>query len=341
MTSLLEASRTGLAADSVEATVRAYRALHDEAAGGDLQSRKHHYARMVNQYYDLVTDFYEYGWGDSFHFAPRHRKESFRESIVRHEYHLALRLNLAPGMRVLDMGCGVGGPMRNIARLSGAHVTGVNNNAYQIQHGHAHCRKARLESVCDFIKADFMQIPVDDSSFDAAYTIEASCHAPDRVAAYAEMRRCLKPGSLFAGYEWCLTDRYDQADPHHRAIKNGIEEGNALPDILHTHSVDQALVAAGFELIEARDLAPESHPDTPWYLPITGEELNLSGLGRTRIGRMLITQALRIMERVGLAPKGVSDLHGLLDRTADWLAEGGRTGVFTPLYFFLAKKPLN
>ena len=29
--------------------------------------------KMVNHYYNLVTDFYEYGWGKSFHFARRHR----------------------------------------------------------------------------------------------------------------------------------------------------------------------------------------------------------------------------------------------------------------------------
>ena len=46
---------------------------------------------MVNDYYDLVTDFYEYGWGQSFHFAPRHKGESFEASLVRHELYLAAR----------------------------------------------------------------------------------------------------------------------------------------------------------------------------------------------------------------------------------------------------------
>ncbi len=46
---------------------------------------------MVNTFYDLVTDFYEWGWGQSFHFAPRFKGEGFHESIKRLEYFVALR----------------------------------------------------------------------------------------------------------------------------------------------------------------------------------------------------------------------------------------------------------
>ena len=55
--------------------------------------------RMVSVlYYDLVTDFYEYGWGGSFHFAPRVPGESFEASLVRHERYLARVLGLKPGI---------------------------------------------------------------------------------------------------------------------------------------------------------------------------------------------------------------------------------------------------
>ncbi|OAY80811.1 Cycloartenol-C-24-methyltransferase 1, partial [Ananas comosus] len=71
----------------------------------------------VNKYYDLATSFYEYGWGESFHFAHRWKGESLRESIKRHEHFLALQLGLKRGMKVLDVGCGIGGPLREIARF--------------------------------------------------------------------------------------------------------------------------------------------------------------------------------------------------------------------------------
>lgn len=51
---------------------------------------------VTNHYYDLATDFYEYGWGESFHFAPLYKGESREHSFCKHEYRLALRLGLGP-----------------------------------------------------------------------------------------------------------------------------------------------------------------------------------------------------------------------------------------------------
>ena len=80
-----------------------------------------------------MTDFYEYGWGQSFHFGPRWKGEGFIESIKRAEYHLCSRLGMKPGMRALDVGCGVGGPMRNMAIFSGAKIDGITINEYQVR----------------------------------------------------------------------------------------------------------------------------------------------------------------------------------------------------------------
>ena len=83
-------------------------------------------------YYDLATDFYEYGWGESFHFATRHAKEPLKQAIARHEHYLALKMGIKKDDKILDLGCGVGGPMREIAIFSGAKILGINNNAYQV-----------------------------------------------------------------------------------------------------------------------------------------------------------------------------------------------------------------
>ena len=109
------------------------------------------YVTIVNHFYDLVTDFYEYGWGHSFHFATRFKGETMREATARFEHFIALRLGLRPGLHVLDAGCGVGGPMRTIARFSGASILGVNNNDYQIKRANAHIC-AGLEGLCSVRK---------------------------------------------------------------------------------------------------------------------------------------------------------------------------------------------
>lgn len=294
---------------------------------------------MINHYYDLVTDFYEQGWGQSFHFAPRYRDESFDQSILRHELWLALKLGLGPGQNVLDVGCGVGGPMRAIARFSECSVTGINNNDYQIKRGTEHNRRKRLSRLCSFVKADFMKIPLDDASFDAAYAIEATCHAPDRTPVFSEVFRLLKPGARFAGYEWCVTDAFEANNQRHQQIKKEIEVGNALPDLTHYSVVVDALKAAGFELEETQDRVIAGDLETPWYLPLTSKDRSLRGLQRTPAGRELTIHLVRTMERLRLAPKGASGVSSVLDTAADGLVAAGELGIFTPMFYFSARKP--
>ena len=117
--------------DSVQNDVSSYNQLFQDSAC--VEKRKDQYKTLVTNYYSVSTDFYEYGWGQSFHFANRFRGETLAESIQRHESYLALKMKLKPGDKVLDIGCGVGGPLRRIAYLTGAHVTGLTISQYQVQ----------------------------------------------------------------------------------------------------------------------------------------------------------------------------------------------------------------
>ena len=324
----------------VRGTIRGYMGFFDESNGGGVEARKAKYAEMINQYYDVVTDFYEHGWGHSFHFAPRFNGETFEASLARAEHFLALRLGLKPGMKVLDVGCGVGGPMRTIARFSGAAIEGVNNNDYQLEKVHAHSDKAGLSHLCSAFKGDFMNLGVAEATYDAAYQIEATCHAPDKAGAFREIHRSLKPGALFAGYEWCMTEKFDPRDARHQAIKSEIEAGDALPDIASVPETIAALEAAGFEVIEHFDAAATSDPETPWYLPLWGETGSLMGIRRGRIGRRIARRLIGSLERLGIAPHGSKAVSQMLGRAADALHAGGKAGIFTPSYYFLVRKPV-
>ena len=326
-------SLADLALDEVQSVVSQYTELHDASA----ERRKERYQSLVHHYYDLVTDFYEFGWGQFWHFAPRWRGESFKASLLRHERFLADRLSLRPGMRVLDVGCGVGGPMGTLARYSGANFVGINNNAYQIERAKVHTRD--VQSLCHFIHGDYMHVPEGDDHYDAAIAIEATPHAPDKTAAFREIFRVLRPGACFAGYEWCLTEDFDPRNTEHLRIKKGIVTGTGLPDLALTSEVRDTLRMAGFELLEARDLAPESHPKTPWYRALQGRDLSLKSIPRTPIGRALANLALRVVETLRVVPEGTTAVSTLLNRGANALVDGGESGVFTPMFFFLARKP--
>lgn len=72
----------------------------------------------------------------------------------RHEHYLALKLQLKKDDRVLDVGCGIGGPLREICKFTGAKITGLNNNAYQISRGETLNSKAGpfVTSRCNYVK---------------------------------------------------------------------------------------------------------------------------------------------------------------------------------------------
>ncbi|PRQ54746.1 putative sterol 24-C-methyltransferase [Rosa chinensis] len=310
--------------------------------GGEEEARKSNYTDMVNKYYDLVTSFYEYGWGESFHFAPRWKGESLRESIKRHEHFLALQLGLKPGQKVLDVGCGIGGPLREIARFSSTSITGLNNNEYQITRGKELNRIVGIDKTCDFVKADFMKIPFPENTFDAVYAIEATCHAPDAYGCYKEIYRVLKPGQCFAAYEWCMTDSFDPNNAEHQKIKAEIEIGDGLPDIRLTVKCLEALKQAGFEVIWEKDLAKDvKESPLPWYLPLDTSRISLSSFRLTAVGRFFTRNMVKALEYVGLAPQGSQRVQDFLEKAAEGLVEGGKKEIFTPMYFFVARKPLS
>lgn len=323
----------------VRGAIEEYLGFFDESKGGDVDARRAGYTTMINHYYDLVTDFYEQAWAKSFHFAPRFKGESFDASLTRSEHFFALKLKLEGGMKVLDVGCGVGGPMRTISRLSGATVEGVNNNDYQLNKLKKYCETERLADRCSGFKGDFMRLDVPNEAYDAAYAFEATCHAPDKVAVFREIFRVLKPGARFAAYEWCMTDAFDPNSLEHQRIKKGIETGDSLPDIASVPETVGALRAAGFEVEEAFDASQTSDPETPWYLPLVGETNSLLALRRGRLGRMFADRFLGTLETLRVVPKGSTEVSLMLSAAAESLIAGGELGIFTPNYFLLARKP--
>ena len=203
--------------------------------------------------------------------------------------------------------------------------------------------EAGLDCMVDYLACSFMDMgAIADDTFDRGYAIESTCHAPDKAGAFAEICRVLKPGALFWGQEMCMTDKYDPDDNRHRAIKRDLMHGIALKDISTMAEVNQALETAGFQVIDAKDRAVEENGSTtPWYQPMeTWASTPGKVLRWIPLGRKAFIGASKLAEVLGMFPKGSAEVAGLLDRTANVYVEAGKAGVFTPLYCFLALKPL-
>ena len=302
--------------------------------------RTERYAAMINHFYNLVTDFYEWGWGQSFHFGPRFHDETFVESIKRTEYHLCSRLSMQPGMKVLDVGCGVGGPMRNMAIFSGSSIEGITINAYQVKIGNQYNEKHGLSHICKLVQGDFQELePWKDGYFDAAYEIEATCHSPNRTQTFAGVARVLKPGGLFAGYEWVMLPGFNPLDKNHVRIKEGIEVGNGLPTLVGPEHVLECMEKAGFEIIDHYDANRNLHAknELPWYETLNGK-MSLSGFRMTHLGRMITHTMVWTLELLRIAPEGTTKVSALLNATAIDLCDGGKLEIFTPSYFFIGRK---
>ncbi|KAI9721073.1 MAG: Delta(24)-sterol C-methyltransferase [Candelaria pacifica] len=310
------------------------------------EERKAEYATLTRHYYNLATDLYENGWAQSFHFCRFSPGEPFLQALARHEHYLAHQMSLRDGMRVLDVGCGVGKPAREIGRFAGVNVVGLNNNDYQIERATNYAKKEGMANQLSFTKGDFMQMSFPDNSFDAVYAIEATVHAPSLEGVYSQIFRVLKPGGVFGVYEWFMTENYNNDNPHHRETRLAIEQGDGISNMVKVSEGLQAIQNAGFILEKHEDLA--DRPDRiPWYYPLAGDWKYMSSLGdvftllrMTKLGRASVHKLLGGLEWIGLAPGGTQKMADSLAVAADALVAGGKEKLFTPMYLMVARKPM-
>ncbi|GAA5829011.1 hypothetical protein JCM5353_000869 [Sporobolomyces roseus] len=324
-----------------------WKGAEDSAENTD--ARNASYKDVVNGYYDGATELYEYGWGTSFHFCRYYKGEPFYQAIARHEHYLALQAGLKPKFRVLDVGCGVGGPAREIARFADVEVVGLNNNAFQVGRANKYTEKAGLSDQVSFVKGDFMKLSEQfgPNSFDAVYAIEATCHAPSWEGVYGEIFKVLKPGGTFAMYEWCMTEKWDASNPVHKKIAHDIELGDGIPEMRSIDRCRQAIKTVGYEIVHEEDLADRGD-EVPWYYSLTGDLRmaqtwwDLATLWRmTGWGRGLTGKGVWLFEKFGIVPKGTWDVQETLKIAADALVAGAEQNLFTPMMLFVCKKPEN
>lgn len=111
----------------------------------------------------------------------------------------ALRVNRAS--TVLDIGCGLGGPARTVAEVTGAQVTGVDLTPAFVAAATTLSMWTGLSDRTSFVEGDATALPLPDTSFDGAMSVHVGMNVADKAALYREARRVLRPGSRFVVYD--------------------------------------------------------------------------------------------------------------------------------------------
>jgi ubiquinone/menaquinone biosynthesis C-methylase UbiE len=100
--------------------------------------------------------------------------------------------------RVLDVGCGIGGPSRYLASRFGCRVTGLDLTADFVALAGMLAQRTRLSDKVSYRQGDALDMPFADASFDLVWSQNAAMNIADRDRLYAEMRRVLTPSGRLA-----------------------------------------------------------------------------------------------------------------------------------------------
>ena len=114
---------------------------------------------------------------------------------------LAGAAGLESGSRVLDLGCGIGGPARYLAATFGCQVTGLDLSPGFIDAGTYLTARCGLSDRVTFQAGDALHLPFEDGAFDAVFLQHVAMNVEDRAALYGEVHRVLVPGGRFATYD--------------------------------------------------------------------------------------------------------------------------------------------
>ena len=111
------------------------------------------------------------------------------------------QMDLAPGLRVVDVGCGLGGAARFMASRFGVAVEGVDLTPDYIEAGNELSRRVGLEDKVSLVVGSALDLPYGDAAFDRASLLHVGMNIADKARMFAEIARVTKPGGLLAVYE--------------------------------------------------------------------------------------------------------------------------------------------
>ncbi len=118
---------------------------------------------------------------------------------------LASRMKL-DNSRVLDVGCGIGGPSRMLADEYNCQVTGIDLSHEYIRTAKGLSALVGLQNKTDYIRSNALELPFDNGSFDVVWTQHVQMNVRHKLKFYSEIERVLTEQGTFIYYDIFRTD---------------------------------------------------------------------------------------------------------------------------------------
>jgi ubiquinone/menaquinone biosynthesis C-methylase UbiE len=161
---------------------------------------------------------------------------------------LARDLDIDRHMEILDVGCGLGGASRYLAKEFGCRVTGLDLNADYCRVAGSLTQRLALEALVSFRQGDATALPYPDKSFDIVWSQHAAMNIRDKAVLYHELWRVLKPGGRLALYDILAGSGGDVIYPVPWA------RDESISFLLTSQQLLDALTETGFETVIWRNV---------------------------------------------------------------------------------------
>jgi ubiquinone/menaquinone biosynthesis C-methylase UbiE len=290
------------------------------------------YTEVTEHYYSVMASIIETYYGSSFHFCPPdYPKQNHEEATRSLHRRIAKLLDHSPKKIMLDVGCGIGEAMRNIAVHTNGKVHGITLGLNEVEQGREITEKAKIQHLVSFTQGDCNDMPFEDESFNSAYAIYALKYFIDLSPVLKNVYRVLKPGSLFLIYDLVKSDKYDPNNSEHVSIVDTFEYACGMPPLHTNKEMIDIAGKVGFTLQNRMDLST----DYPWYYSFVQSKL-LMWIFNSRI----INTLIGIGENVKILPKGFKRFNdNFLAGTVRIIVEAGKMGILSGSNILLFQKP--
>lgn len=228
----------------------------------------------VKTYYDKNTkrfvNHHESGAVDALHRAVWGPGVTTREAAFQYVNQLLLQTiqELAPQfptpLRVLDLGCGVGGSLFYLAQHVPIQAVGVTLSPVQIELANRKAQTLQLDHQCRFIEADFLNLPALDPH-PAVFAIESFVHCPDAEKFFASVAALLPPGGRLIMCDDFLSTaaQYDTSRQAQRLLAD-FQRGWHVRSLVTAAQAQSYAASTGLTLVDNRNLTPYLALRRPW-----------------------------------------------------------------------------